>query len=164
MRPAHTIPEVVIGSDDLATVVGVLTVEAERHERHAAANNALRYALDRRLFVLEELREFAFLRHADSAEDLRDHIAQKWRQTRLDGATCLRTAAALSRSARRATLATRACRDETADTSASAVHDVVCDPVVDEQPSYRQPLRENREHDDRVGARQDQATSWKRGQ
>jgi len=96
VRPAQTIPDVVIGSGDLATVVGVLTVEAERHERHAAANKALGDALDRRLFVLEELREFAFLRHADSAEELRDHIAQKWRQTRLDAATCLRTAAALS--------------------------------------------------------------------
>ena len=88
LRPAHTIPEVVIGSADHATVVGVLAVEAERHERHDV--------LDRRLFVLEESREFVFLRYADSAEELRDHIAQKWRQTRLDGATCLRTAAALS--------------------------------------------------------------------
>jgi hypothetical protein len=96
VRPAHTIPEVVIGSDDHATVVGVLTVEAERHERHAAANKALGDILERRLFALEESREFAFLRYADSAEELRDHIAQRWRQTRLDGATCLRTAAALS--------------------------------------------------------------------
>jgi hypothetical protein len=95
VRPAHTIPEVVIGTGDQATVVGVLTVEAERHERHAAANNALDDVLDRRLFVLEESREFAFLRYADSAEELRDHIAQRWRQTRLDAATCLRTAAAL---------------------------------------------------------------------
>ena len=46
-------------------------------------------------FVLEELREFAFLRYADSAEELRDYIAQRWRQTRLDDATCLRAAAAL---------------------------------------------------------------------
>ncbi|HMJ83913.1 MAG TPA: hypothetical protein VK504_12130 [Vicinamibacterales bacterium] len=96
LRPAHTIPEVVIGSADHATVVGVLAVEAERHERHAAADKALDDVLDRRLFVLEESREFVFLRYADSAEELRDHIAQKWRQTRLDGATCLRTAAALS--------------------------------------------------------------------
>jgi len=96
LRPAHTIPEVVIGSAGHATVVGVLAVEAERHERHAAADKALDDVLDRRLFVLEESREFVFLRYADSAEELRDHIAQKWRQTRLDGATCLRTAAALS--------------------------------------------------------------------
>jgi hypothetical protein len=95
VRPAHTIPEVIIGTGAQATVIGVLTVEAERHERHAAANNALNHVLDRRLFVLEESREFAFLRYADSAEELRDHIAQRWRQTRMDDATCLRTAAAL---------------------------------------------------------------------
>jgi hypothetical protein len=95
VRPLHTIPDVVIGSGDQATVVGVLTVEAERHQRHAAANNALDDVLNRRLFVLEESREFAFLRYADSAEELRDYIAERWRQTRLDGATCQRTAAAL---------------------------------------------------------------------
>jgi hypothetical protein len=95
LRPAHTIPEVVIGSDEQMTVVGVLTVEAERHERHAAANHALDNVLDRQLFVLEELREFAFLRYADTAEELRDYIAERWKQTRLDDATCVRTAAAL---------------------------------------------------------------------
>jgi hypothetical protein len=95
LRPAHTIPEVVIGSGEHATVIGVLTVEAERHERHAAADQALDDVLDRQLFVLEELREFAFLRYVDSAEELRDYIAERWRQTRLDDATCLRTAAAL---------------------------------------------------------------------
>ena len=95
LRPAHTIADVVIGSGEHPTVIGVLTVEAERHERHAAANNALDDVLDRQLFVLEELREFAFLRYADSAEELRDYIAERWRQTRLDDATCLRTAAVL---------------------------------------------------------------------
>jgi hypothetical protein len=96
LRPAHTVPEIVIGSDEHATVVGVLTVEAERHERHAAANGALEEVLDRHLFVLEESREFAFLRYADSAEALRDYIAERWRQTRLDDTTCLRAAAALT--------------------------------------------------------------------
>jgi hypothetical protein len=96
IRPADTIPEVVIGSKNHGTIVGVLTVEAERHERHAAANKALDDVLDRRLFVLEASREFAFLRYADSAEELRDYIAERWKQTRLDDATCVRTATALS--------------------------------------------------------------------
>jgi hypothetical protein len=74
----------------------VLTVEAERHERHAAADSALDEVLARRLFILEASREFPFLRYADSAEELRDYIAERWKQTRLDDATCLRTAAALS--------------------------------------------------------------------
>ena len=96
LRPAHTIPEVVIGTDEHARVVGVLTVEAERHQRHAAADSALSHVLDRQLFVLEEAREFVFHRYADSAEELRDYIADRWKQTRLDDATCLRTAAALA--------------------------------------------------------------------
>jgi hypothetical protein len=96
LRPAHTVPEVVIGSNEHATLIGVLTVEAERHERHAAANKALADVLDRQLFVLEESREFAFLRYADSADELRDYVADKWKQTRMDDATRLRTATALS--------------------------------------------------------------------
>ena len=99
LRPAHTIPEVVIGTDKYARVVGVLTVEAERHQRHAAADRALNHVLDRQLFVLEDAREFVFYRYADSAEELRDHIAARWKQTRLDDATCLRTAAALGNEA-----------------------------------------------------------------
>jgi hypothetical protein len=80
-------------------VIGALTVEAERHQRHAAADSALTHVLDRRLFVLEEAREFVFHRYADSAEELRDYIADRWKQTRLDDATCLRTAAALGNEA-----------------------------------------------------------------
>jgi hypothetical protein len=73
----------------------VLTVEAERHRRHAAADRALAAVLDRHLFVLDEAREFTFLRYADSAAELRDYIASKWKETRLGDATCLRTAVAL---------------------------------------------------------------------
>jgi hypothetical protein len=95
LRPAETIPEVLVGSDEHAEVIGVLTVEAERHQRHASADRALAEVLDRHLFVLEEAREFTFLSYADSADELRNHIATKWKQSRLDDATCLRTAAAL---------------------------------------------------------------------
>jgi len=95
LRPEHTIPEVFVGSEDHATIIGVLTVEAERHQRHAAANSALDDVLDRRLFVLEASREFAFLRYADSAEELRDYVAGRWKQTRMDDATCRRAANAL---------------------------------------------------------------------
>jgi hypothetical protein len=96
LRPAHTIPDVVVGSDEYADVVGVLTVQAERHERHAAADRALAAVLDRELFILDEAREFTFLSYADSADELRDYIARKWKQTRLDEATCQRTAMAVS--------------------------------------------------------------------
>ena len=96
LRPADTIPEVIVGSGARADVVGMLTVDDERHERHSAANRALAAVLDRHLFVLEEAREFTFLRYADSAEELREYIAEKWKQTRLGDAARLRAAAALS--------------------------------------------------------------------
>jgi hypothetical protein len=95
LRPAETIPEVLVGSAERVDIVGVLTVEAERHQRHASADRALAEVLDRHLFVLEEARKFTFLTYADSADELRHHIASKWKQSRLDDATCLRTAAAL---------------------------------------------------------------------
>lgn len=95
LRPADTIPEVIVGSGARADVVGMLTVDDERHERHSAANRALAAVLDRHLFVLEEAREFTFLRYADSAEELREYIAEKWKQTRLGDAARLRAAAAL---------------------------------------------------------------------
>jgi hypothetical protein len=96
LRPADTIPEVVVGSDEHESVVGVLTVDTERHQRHAAADRALAAVLDRHLFVLEDAREFIFHRYADSADELRDYIADKWKETRMDENTRLRTAAALS--------------------------------------------------------------------
>jgi hypothetical protein len=95
LRPAETIPEVVVGSDEHEDVIGVLTVDRERHERHAAADRALADVLDRSLFVLEEAREFTFLRYADSAEELRDYIGRTWKQSRLDDDTRLRAAAAM---------------------------------------------------------------------
>ena len=96
LRPADTVPEVVVGSVEDSYAVGVLTVETERHQRHAAADRALATVLDRHLFALEDAREFMFHRYADSADELRDYIAAKWKQTRLDDITRLRTAAALS--------------------------------------------------------------------
>ena len=96
LRPADTIPEVVVGSAGHSEVVGVLTVDPERLQRHAAAGRALATVLDRRLFVLEKACEFAFHRYADSADQLRDYIASKWKETRLDETTRVRTAAALS--------------------------------------------------------------------
>jgi hypothetical protein len=95
LRPAETIPTVVVGSHAESYVVGMLTVEPERQQRHAAADRALVNILDRRLFLLEEEREFVFLRYADSADELRDYIAAKWKETRLHDTTHLRTATAL---------------------------------------------------------------------
>jgi len=96
LRPADTIPYVIVGSDEHSLVIGPLTVDPARRQRHAAADRALATVLDRHMFVLEEAREFMFHRYADSADELRDHIAAKWKETRLDDTTRAQTAAALS--------------------------------------------------------------------
>ena len=96
LRPADTIPDVVVGSDEDPHVVGVLTVDVARQERHSAADRALATVLDRHMFVLEDAREFVFHRYADSADELRDYVAAKWKETRLDETTRAGTVAALS--------------------------------------------------------------------
>jgi hypothetical protein len=74
----------------LRVSVGPLNVEAERHQRHAAADRVLVTVLERHLFVLEEAREFMFHRYADTAHELRDYIASKWKETRMDETTVAR--------------------------------------------------------------------------
>ena len=96
LRPADPIAEVVVGSAEQSHVVGPLNVEAERHQRHTAADRALATVLERHLFVLEDAREFIFHRYADTAHELRDHIASKWKETRMDETTCRKAAEALS--------------------------------------------------------------------
>ena len=62
---------------------GLLTIEHARRQRYAAADLALQIALDRRWFALEFETVFEFSRYADSADELRDYIAAKWRETRM---------------------------------------------------------------------------------
>jgi hypothetical protein len=96
LRPADPTPEVMVGSRDQSRAVGTLTVETARQQRHAAADRALASVVDRQLFILEEAREFIFHRFADTADELRDYVASKWRETRLDEITHRRAAEALS--------------------------------------------------------------------
>ena len=95
LRPADPTPEVMVGSRDQSRAVGTLTVETARHQRHAAADRALARVLDRELFILEEAREFIFHRFADTADELQDYVASKWKETRLDEITHRRAAEAL---------------------------------------------------------------------
>ena len=96
LRPADPTPEVMVGWRGHSHSVGTLTVETARHQRHAAADRALAWVLEHELFVLEEAREFVFHRFADTADELRDHVASKWRETRLDEITHRRADEALS--------------------------------------------------------------------
>ena len=84
------------GSRDQSRAVGTLTVETVRHQRHAAADRALARVLERELFILEEARQFIFHRFADTADELRDYVASKWKETRLDEITHRHATEALS--------------------------------------------------------------------
>ena len=96
LRPGDPTPEVMVGSKDESRAIGTLTVEPARQQRHAAADRALAWVLDRQLFKLEEAREFIFHRYADTADELRDYVASKWKETRLDEITHRCAAEALS--------------------------------------------------------------------
>ena len=91
LRPADVHPILELGRPDGAVLhVGGLVVDDERVKRHDAAHAALGLAIVRGLVRVQDERMFAFNRYAGTAEELRDHIAAKWRQTRMDEATCLR--------------------------------------------------------------------------
>jgi hypothetical protein len=88
LRPAEVVPTVEIGSPGRdQTIVGVPIVQEERRRRHLAADRALRAVLERKLFYLEQAREFWFLRYADSPRELQEYIATRWLDTRLDEVT-----------------------------------------------------------------------------
>ena len=63
--------------------------------RHAQADAALASAMASGWFVLEERREFSFLRHADTVVAMRDHVEATWKDAGLDEATLERAAALL---------------------------------------------------------------------
>ena len=52
--------------------------------RHARADVALAAAVARGWFVREEHCEFSFHRHADTVEEMRDHVRGKWMGAALD--------------------------------------------------------------------------------
>jgi hypothetical protein len=88
LRPAQLVPTVQIGSPGCDhRLVGALVVQEQRRQRHVAADRALRQVLERKLFFLEQAREFSFLRYADSARELQEYIASRWQDTRMADAT-----------------------------------------------------------------------------
>ena len=91
LRPADVHAEVQLGLPDGSVLrVGALVVDVARVERYAAADAALALAMARGLFRVQDEQRFAFYRYVSTPEELRDHIATKWRQTRMDEATCAR--------------------------------------------------------------------------
>ena len=91
LRPADIHPDVELRlPDGTLRRVGGLVVDDERRKRHAAADAAVRTAIDCGLVRVQDERVFDFFRYADSAEELRDYIATKWQHTRMDEATYTR--------------------------------------------------------------------------
>ena len=88
LRPAHVVPHIELGLPDGAHVpIGGLVVDAERRERHMAADLAVLAVVKQGLFTVEREQEFSFYRHPESVDELRQYIATKWQHTRLDDAT-----------------------------------------------------------------------------
>lgn len=69
---------------------------ADAPARHAAAGAAVHAAIDAGLFRGIATTEFVFLTFADTIEELRDHIAAHWRDTRIAAATVARAQTALA--------------------------------------------------------------------
>jgi hypothetical protein len=59
--------------------------------RHAAADAALAAIVAREVFTIEGAQEISFRRYADSVEELRDYVAEKWTDAHFDEATLTRT-------------------------------------------------------------------------
>ncbi|HUE88313.1 MAG TPA: hypothetical protein VMO26_19735 [Vicinamibacterales bacterium] len=88
LRPADVHGTVAVGLPDGGIVaVGELVVEDERRARHGAADAAVREVVERRLFTRHGEQQFPFFYYPDSADELRDYVAAKWRNTHLDPAT-----------------------------------------------------------------------------
>jgi hypothetical protein len=75
---------------------------AAADRRHAAADAALATVLAAGLFRIDEEREFWFLTHGDSIDQLRQHVHASWRDSRVGDALVAR-----ARAARRADPAVR---------------------------------------------------------
>jgi hypothetical protein len=85
------VPHVELGLPDGAHVpIGGLVADAERRERHMAADLAVLAAVKHGLFTVEREQEFSFYRYPESVDELRQYIATKWQHTRLDDATYAR--------------------------------------------------------------------------
>ena len=63
--------------------------------RHAAADAALKTALNDGVFTVADRGEFEFFTYADSIEELNDHIRQTWRSGRIEEPVVERARAAL---------------------------------------------------------------------
>jgi hypothetical protein len=99
LRQAGVMIDVHPTASDAAVEVGhviVGHVDAEDGPtRHAAAGKALEAATAEGLFAVERALDFDFFTYADTADELRDHIADNWCHARIDDATIARARRAM---------------------------------------------------------------------
>ena len=80
--------------------VGALTIglvdNGDAISRHAAAGTALTTVVDARLFDLADIVDFNFYTYGDTIEELRDYIAENWRDARIDENTVKAARSAIS--------------------------------------------------------------------
>src|SRR6185295_6865204 len=91
-EPAHLEVQLAAGIVGVGRVSDV-NDDIGPNARHARADLALAAALALGWFVQEERREFPFHRHANTVEEIRDHVAGKWMGAALDEPSLLRAAA-----------------------------------------------------------------------
>ena len=85
LRPADVVPDIEMGLPDGTVIhVGEPVVDDERRARHRAADEALRAVVGLQVFVVKDEERFPFFYYPDSPEELRDYLAAKWKQTRID--------------------------------------------------------------------------------
>jgi hypothetical protein len=85
LRPADPVPDVEMGLPDGTVIhVGEPVVDDARRARHRAADEALRAVVGRHAFAVKDEEQFSFFYYPDSPEELRDYLATKWQQTRID--------------------------------------------------------------------------------
>jgi hypothetical protein len=90
LHPSVTPASVEVGG---ATTGHIVSPDAKL--RHAAAGVALAAVIDERLFSVDQAARFTFYTYADSIEELREYIAENWRDSRIEDRTVDLTRAAL---------------------------------------------------------------------
>jgi hypothetical protein len=91
LHPSASPPAVEVG---LADVGGVESPDAS--QRHAAADAALAAVVADGLFAEQHAISFDFYTYGDSIEELRDYVAEEWRDSRIAAEVVARAHAALA--------------------------------------------------------------------
>jgi hypothetical protein len=90
LHPSASPPAVEVGLADVGTVES-----ADASRRHAAAGAALAAVVGDGFFAVQRAIVFDFYTYGDSIEELRDYVADEWRDSRIGAEVVARARAAL---------------------------------------------------------------------